>query len=214
MDGTLVDTEPLWGIATYELAEMLGRPLTPELREKTVGGSFANTLNVCAANAGYTLRDGDYERYHAWIYERMGQLLGTGLEPNPGIRGLLTSLADAGMRMFVTTNTERQLADACIAAIGTDFFVDSITADEVSRPKPAPDIYLEAVRRVGERPADCLVVEDSWAGMSAAVAAGCTVLGLAAEVPDHVVSFSPERFIGAEAADVDRWFAAAARGDG
>lgn len=214
MDGTLVDTEPLWGIATYELAEMLGRPLTPQVREKTVGGSFANTLRVCADHAGYTLREGDYERYHSWIYGRMAQLFSTGLEPNPGVRGLLSSLAEAGMRMFVTTNTERQLADACINAVGAHFFVDSITADEVARPKPAPDMYLEAARRVGERPADCLVFEDSWAGMSAAAAAGCTVLGLAAEVPERVTPFAPERFVGASTADVDRWFGAAVRADG
>lgn len=206
MDGTLVDTEPLWGVATYELAEKLGRALTPEVRELTVGGSFANTLRICAAHAGYALRDGDYARYRAWMYARMAQLLSGNLEPNPGVSTLLESLHSAGMRMLVTTNTERELADACIDAVGRGYFLGSITGDEVARPKPSPDMYLEAARRVGERPADCLVFEDSWAGMSAAAEAGCTVLGLAAEVPDGVVAFDPGRFVGADAGDVASWF--------
>ena len=63
MDGTLIDTEPLWGVATYELSEKLGRRLTPELREKTIGGSFGNTLAICAAHAGVELGPGDYVSY-------------------------------------------------------------------------------------------------------------------------------------------------------
>lgn len=67
MDGTLIDTEPLWGKATFELGELLGRPLTPEVRAKTIGGSFPNTLSVVAEWAGYELKDGDLERYRTWM---------------------------------------------------------------------------------------------------------------------------------------------------
>nr|WP_231908538.1 HAD family phosphatase [Corynebacterium mycetoides] len=207
MDGTLVDTEPLWGIATYELSERLGRRLTPQLREKTIGGSFANTLSVAAGHAGVDLGEGDYARHKRWMYARMAELLAGNLEPNPGVRGLLTSLKDTGIPMLVTTNTERELADACIDAVGREFFVDSITGDEVDNPKPAPDMYLEAARRVGHEPADCLVFEDSWAGMSAAAAAGCRVLGLADEVPAGVTAFDPADFVGATAPDVLQLYA-------
>ena len=68
MDGTLIDTEPLWGKATFELGELLGRPLTPEVRAKTIGGSFPNTLSVVAEWAGYELKDGDLERYRTWMF--------------------------------------------------------------------------------------------------------------------------------------------------
>ncbi|MGI0540868.1 HAD family hydrolase [Corynebacterium aquatimens] len=207
MDGTMLDTEPIWGIATYELSEMLGRRLTPELRESTVGGSFTNTLNTCAEWAGVELQDGDYERYKAWMYERMFELLSGPLEPNPGVRDLLESLKAEDMPMYVTTNTERILADKCIDAVGREFFVGSVTGDEVSNPKPDPEMYLTAAAMAGEDPADCLVFEDSWAGMSAAAAAGCRVLGLAENVPDGVVRFDPNRFVGATASDVASWFA-------
>lgn len=214
MDGTMVDTEPLWGIATYELSEKLGRKFNAEKREETVGGSFANTLRVCAQWAGISLNDGDYDRYRRWMYDRMGELLSGELEPNAGVREVLASLRREGVPMLVTTNTERELADKCIDAVGREFFVSSVTGDEVENPKPAPDMYLKAARIVGEHPADCLVFEDSWAGMSAAAAAGCTVLGLAETVPEGAVPFDPARFVGAGATDVFEWFRAARAGDG
>lgn len=209
MDGTLIDTEPLWGIATYELSERLGRRLSTAKREETIGGSFANTLQVCADWAGVTLVDGDLERHRAWMYQRMGQLLSGDIEPLPGIAVLLRSLYDEGVVQFVTTNTERELADYCIDAIGRELFTDTITGDEVPHGKPAPDMYLEAARRVGANPAECLVFEDSWAGMSAAAAAGCRVLGLPGEdrpVPDGVVRFDAANFVRAGAEDVITWW--------
>nr|WP_268989757.1 HAD family phosphatase [Corynebacterium fournieri] len=209
MDGTLIDTEPLWGKATYELGELLGRPLTPEVRAKTIGGSFPNTLNVVAEWAGYELRDGDLERYRTWMFDRMRELFATGIELNPGIGGVLQSLRERGTPMFVCTNTARVLADPCIDAIGRELFTGTIAGDEVAQAKPAPDMYLEAARRAGAQPGDCLVVEDSWHGMSAGAAAGCVVLGLAETVPDGVVRFDPSSFLGAGAADVDGWFSAA-----
>lgn len=209
MDGTMVDSEPLWGIATFELSELLGRRLDDEQRERTVGGSFANTLRVCAEWAGVELADGDYARYRTWMYARMAQLLAADLKPNPGVREVLASLKSRRVPMLVTTNTERELADRCIDAVGREFFVGSVTGDEVAHPKPAPDMYLKAAAMVGKAPADCLVFEDSWAGMSAAAAAGCVVLGLAEEVPVGVTCFDPSRFVGANADDVATWFTTA-----
>ena len=209
MDGTLIDTEPLWGQATYELGELLGRPLTPEVRAATVGGSFPNTLRIVVDWAGYELADGDVDRYRAWMFNRMAELFEGGIALNPGIGGVLDALAARGTPMFVCTNTERVLADPCIEAIGRHYFADTIAGDEVPTPKPAPDMYLEAARRVGVEPRECLVVEDSWNGMSAAAAAGCVVLGLADTVPDGVSRFDPQQFVGAGADDVDGWFSAA-----
>ncbi|WIM68850.1 HAD family phosphatase [Corynebacterium breve] len=208
MDGTLIDTEPLWEIATYELSEAVGRRLSLEKRLETMGGSFANTLQICADWAGVTYDDADATRWKDGMYARMRELLSGDIDTNPGIKQLLISLRETGIPMFVTTNTERTLADPCIDSIGREFFHDTITGDEVPAGKPAPDMYVEAARRVGEDPKRCLVFEDSWAGMSAGSAAGCKVLGLADEVPAGVVRFDPKRFVGANASDVATWFEA------
>lgn len=209
MDGTLIDTEPLWGQATYELGELLGRPLTPEVREQTIGSSFPNTLRIVADWAGHPLAEGDVERYRTWMFGRVAELFSGGITLNPGIEGVLEALAQRGTPMFVCTNTERLLADPCIDAIGRQYFADTITGDEVDSPKPAPEMYLEAARRVAAAPGECLVVEDSWNGMSAAAAAGCVVLGLADAVPDGVSKLDPQALVGAKADDVDSWFSAA-----
>ncbi|QGU07420.1 Phosphorylated carbohydrates phosphatase [Corynebacterium occultum] len=214
MDGTMVDSEPLWGVATYELSEALGRRLTPELRESTIGGSFPNTLSICALHAGISLSEEDYPRYRRRMFDRMAELFSGDLTPNPGVRELLTELKAQNLPMLVTTNTERELADNCIDAVGRDFFIGSVTGDEVPAPKPAPDMYLEAARRVGANPSDCLVFEDSFAGMSGAIAAGCRVIGLPEDpdspVPEGVVLLrslqGSNSFQGVTAEKVHEWF--------
>lgn len=214
MDGTMVDSEPLWGIATYELSEKLGRRLTPQLRETTVGGSFANTLAVCATHAGVSVDAAQAKELHDAMFARVRELFDAHLVPRPGVRELLTELAHNDVPMMVTTNTERQLADPSIDAVGRSFFRGSIAGDEVPAPKPAPDMYLAAAHSLGVAPADCLVFEDSAAGMAAAAQAGCRVIGLP-EDPDAPLPAGALRmrelcgtrsFEGVRAADVERWY--------
>lgn len=190
MDGTMVDTEPQWGIATYELSEAMGRRLTPELRELTIGGSLPRTIRICAEHAGISVDEAGYQRYRDLMLGRVSELFDDALVPNPGVIPLLTELKSQAVPMLVTTNTERSLAQGCIEAVGADFFVGSITGDEVENPKPAPDMYIEAARRVGLPPSECLVFEDSFNGMTAAVDAGCRTIGLHPESvtpPDGVI---------------------------
>lgn len=174
----MVDSEDLWGIATYELSERLGRRLTPELREKTVGGHFAHTFSVAAQWANYQVQPGDEQFYKAWMFSRMQEIFTEQLEPRPGIRRLLGELHALGMPMMVTTNTERCLADTEIGIVGSEFFVGSLCGDEVDAPKPDPSMYRTAARMLGVDPGECLVFEDSVAGMSSAVAAGCKLIGV------------------------------------
>ncbi|KQB85758.1 HAD family hydrolase [Corynebacterium lowii] len=214
MDGTLVDSEPLWGIATYELSEHLGRRLTPELRAATVGGSFHHTLQVCADHAGVEVSPEQAKELHDAMFARVGRLFEQSLAPRPGVRPLLEGLRALGVPMMVTTNTERALADPSIKAVGEQFFCDSVAGDEAGRFKPAPDMYVEAARRLGVAPQECLVFEDSQAGMTAAVAAGCQVIGLPEDESDLVEGVllmqslhgGSRSFEGVRAADVERWF--------
>ncbi|ALC05869.1 hypothetical protein CDES_07280 [Corynebacterium deserti GIMN1.010] len=213
MDGTMVDTEPQWGIATYELSEAMGRRLTPELRELTVGSSLPRTMRICAEHAGITLTEQNYERYRANMFARVHELFDTSLVPNPGVTEILTELKALSVPMLVTTNTERELATRSVAAVGDQFFIDSIAGDEVPSPKPAPDMYLEAARRVGVDPAECLVFEDSFNGMTGAVAAGCRVIGLHPEDVEPPAGVVPLRelhgsnsFVGVTAEKLIQWY--------
>ncbi|MEX3514156.1 MULTISPECIES: HAD family hydrolase [unclassified Corynebacterium] len=214
MDGTLTDSEPLWAEATFYLSETLGKRLTPTERLATVGSTFATTLEICAAKAGVTLTEEDYPKYRKLMFSKVRELFAGNLEVFDGVRGLLRELHADGMPMLVTTNTERYVADGAIAAIGPEFFHDTICGDEVPTGKPAPDMYLQAARSVGADPQECLVFEDSTAGMTAAVEAGCRVIGLPEDdhvaVPDGVVQISQlhghRHLAPAGAADVYAWW--------
>lgn len=84
----------------------------------------------------------------------------------------------AGMRpMAVATNGEARVVDRILEATDLVGLFDAIvTVDQVASPKPAPDIFLEAARRLGVRPHGCLVLEDSNEGLAAARSAGMTAL--------------------------------------
>ena len=216
MDGTLTNSEPLWEQATFHLSETLGRRLTPTERLATVGATFEDTLTICADKAGVMLQPGDTEKYRRLMFDYVKSLFAEHLEIFPGIPELLDELKELGVPMMVTTNTERYVADSAIAALGRHYFVDTICGDEVPHGKPAPDMYAEAARRVGARPQDCLVFEDSAAGMRAAVAAGCSVIGLPegehVTVPDEVTVIAELRgcghrhLEGATARDIYAWY--------
>lgn len=216
MDGTLVNSEPLWGEAMYYLASLMGHSLTPDERAQTIGAAFPDMLRYMARISGVELTDADAAYYKAQLFSKIKDLFAQRLTMFPGVRVLLAELRRAGLPMLVTTNTQREVADSAITAIGREFFTDIICGDEVPQGKPAPDMYLEAARRVGAEPQQCLVFEDSTAGMTAALAAGCRVIGLPEtddiSVPDGAVPITSLRgsahrhLDGATAADVFAWF--------
>ncbi|MGV0390757.1 HAD family hydrolase [Corynebacterium phoceense] len=138
MDGTLTDSEPLWEKATYRMAALLGRELTPEVRERTVGASFPNTFRICCEWAGFTPAHGDYERYRDDSFKYVASLYQSEDTVFPGVRALLSELQADGVPMFVTTNTERAVAIDVVESIGRSYFVDVICGDDVPVGKPDP----------------------------------------------------------------------------
>ncbi|MGS0893683.1 HAD family hydrolase [Burkholderia stagnalis] len=97
----------------------------------------------------------------------------------PMVDGIDAALAAIALPKACASNSYRAYVDAALARTGlARFFGDRLfCADAVARPKPAPDVYLAAARTLGVAPARCLVVEDSVTGITAAAAAGMTVLG-------------------------------------
>lgn len=196
MDGTLVDTEPRWGEATYAMAAAMGRELTPEVRERTVGGTADGTVRLCADWAGLDPTDKEVGQWIDWVYTRVSALFDEGLDMRPGVTNLLDEANEGEVPMMVVTNTFRSLTDQALETIGAGNFVGSVCGDEVVVGKPGPEPYLTAAARLGVDPDDCLVFEDSTNGMLSAVAAGCRVVGLPTEgtvVPDGATPVSTLR---------------------
>ncbi len=177
MDGSLIDTEPLWEIATYDVSEFLGRRLTPELRERCVGNTLRNTLTIAANHAGRTLDDALFAEASADLEGRFSQLVRErGVQWRPGVPDILAEAKAENVPVVLVTNTRRHVAQPCIDAMGEEKFTATVCSDEVEHGKPAPDPYLRGAMLAGAEPGECLAIEDSATGVRSALDAGCRVL--------------------------------------
>ena len=117
------------------------------------------------------------ERKEALYREILDQ---TGLEPLPGAIELFRSLREAGIPFAVGTSTPRGNVEHVLRLIGAEGLIDVIVAaEDVSRGKPDPEVFLKAAAAVGAQPADCVVFEDAVYGIEAAHAGGMKVVALA-----------------------------------
>ena len=200
MDGTLVDSEKLWDVSLQALYVRLGGVLTPEVRTSTVGSSSEGLMRIVYTDLGLAQDPVAMEDSADWLHDYTGELFEQGLTWLPGARELLDALTAAGVPLALVTNTRRGLTERALKSIGSHYFSASVCGDEVEDAKPAPDPYLRAAHLLGVDPAECLAIEDSVTGASAAEAAGCPVL----VVPNDVeVPEGPRRRHVASLAEVD-----------
>ena len=99
----------------------------------------------------------------------------TGVHKKPGLLELLAFVKNARLPMAVATSSEAEYASFTLSRAGVgDWFDAIVSGDQVAHGKPAPDIYLEAARRLAVSAADCVAFEDSEAGIQAVSRAGMT----------------------------------------
>lgn len=183
MDGTLLDTEPIWDVAMERLANRHGIEMTDSLRDATLGNSTVEALTKVFDAAKVPESGRDFEAEEAWMVEYVIGLFAAELPWRPGAREALDLIAAADIPMLVVTNTQREVADIALETIGKHRFIATVCGDEVADGKPAPDIYLRAAEIAGARPHDCLAVEDSPTGSAASHAAGIPTLVVPSAVP-------------------------------
>ena len=171
MDGVLIDTEKHYNAAWCQAATEAGFPFTRE---------HALLLRSCEAKEGEKLMQGifgpsfDYyairERRRELVRERLAQY---GLEKKPGAEETLRFLRAKGIKTAVATATALDITKSHLTTIGVcDLFDSIVSAKNVAHGKPEPDVYLYACEQIGERPQDCMAVEDSPNGIMAAYRAG------------------------------------------
>jgi len=179
LDGTLVDTEPYWIEAEFELVQ-------------EHGGSWSHehALNLVGSDL---LDSGRYIREHAGIDVEPAQIVEELLDKvvvrvertvpwQPGAAELLADLRAHGVRCGLVTMSYRRFVRPILERLPEGTFEVVVTGDAVSQGKPHPEAYLRAISLLGVSAADTLAIEDSNTGTRSAVAAGCTVL----VVPNHV----------------------------
>jgi HAD superfamily hydrolase (TIGR01509 family) len=176
-DGLLLDTESVWTRAEEDLFEAHGVVFTPEHKRELVGTS--------ADIAGGLLE--------TWL-DRPGQLgalieelnvmvvaeLEHGVEAMVGARDLLESLKAQGTPIGLVSNSPLAFVVRSLELVGFEGIFDAVVSGhDVAAPKPAPDPYLEGCRRLGVEPGPSVIaLEDSPTGVTAARAAGLTVIGV------------------------------------
>ncbi len=176
-DGLLLDTESVWTRAEQDLFARRGREFTPADKLELVGTS--------AEIAGRVLeRRLDEPGRAAELIEELNELvvaeLEHGVEAMVGARELLHTLRERGTPIGLVSNSPLVFVTRSLEIAGFDDRFDVVvSAHEATAPKPAPDPYLEACRRLGVEPGPSVVaLEDSPTGVAAAVAAGLTVIGV------------------------------------
>ena len=182
MDGTLVETEQYWGEALQALARRLGGVLSDEGREATVGTSMRTSMAVLDRDLGIRRTEEQWAADGRWVEDTTARLMEAGIEWRPGGADLLLAVREAGLATALVTTTPRRLADLVLRSIwadlGGDPFDVTICGDEVPARKPDPSPYLQAMDALAVDAGDCLVIEDSQAGVTAGLAAGAAVLGV------------------------------------
>jgi sugar-phosphatase len=183
MDGLMVDSEPLWFRMEREFARARGGDWPEALANACVGQGIARTLQTMQETFGFAV---DLERDSATIVDMFLARLGE-LHLKSGLEDLLAAAQNHRIACAVASSSARRLVEATLARFGLRARFDAVVSgDCVACPKPAPDVFLEAARRLGAAPEACVVLEDSLAGVKGARAAGMRVIA----VPER----EPERF--------------------
>jgi HAD superfamily hydrolase (TIGR01509 family) len=175
-DGLLLDTEFLWTLAERKLFARRGLEFTGEHKLQVVGASaevagplFARLLD----------EPGREEAIMAELDELVMIEAQAGGEPLDGARELVGALRAAGVPLALVSNSRPEFVRAVLAPTGLEpSFEFLVTPFDGFAPKPAPDLYLEASRRLGSSATEMVVLEDSRPGVGGALAAGARVIGV------------------------------------
>ncbi len=183
MDGTLIDSEPLWGIALQEVAHELGGAMSDDARTFLIGRDLPTSVDVLLAEVGRPPTPELVAHTAELLLVRTAPLFVEGAPWRPGAQAALATVRDAGLPTALVTNTVRRIAEMALDGIGRWFFDVVVCGDDVAAGKPAPDPYLRAAELLGVAVADCVAVEDSPDGALSADRAGAAVLVVPSEVP-------------------------------
>jgi HAD superfamily hydrolase (TIGR01509 family) len=175
-DGLLLDTESAWTRAEIALYARHGVEFTLDHKREMLGTAGRESRDWLERHLGLPGRG---EELAAEMRALVLDELGDGAPPRPGALELLEALRAQGTPVGLASNSFRAFVDAALAPGDLAARFGSVLSfEEVARPKPAPDIYLESCARLGADPADSVALEDSPTGVAAAVAAGMRVVAV------------------------------------
>jgi len=168
MDGTLMDSQPLWDESFRNCCRERGGTVTPEQVASIAGASIARTCELIAeTGATASPEDPATAEVFAKISARVEAAVRADPPILPGARSITATLNEVGLAQVIVTQSPRPIVEAVAHALG-DVFVELVTGDDGLPGKPTPAPYAAAIELLGLSPEECVVVEDSATGAASA----------------------------------------------
>jgi len=175
LDGVLIDSEQLWDEVREELARERGGRWHDRAQADMMGMSSPEWSQYMHDVIGLAEPP---EEINAEVVRRLQGRYREHLPLLPGGREAVERLA-ASLPLGLASSSNREIIDLVLEESGlARFFRATVSSEEVERGKPAPDVYLEAARRLGVSPERCAAIEDSGNGIRSAHAAGMRVVAI------------------------------------
>jgi HAD superfamily hydrolase (TIGR01509 family) len=175
LDGVLLDSEQIWDSVREELVRERGGRWHERAQRDMMGMSSLEWSRYLHDELGVP---DPPEEISAEVVRRLESRYRDRLPVLPGAREAVERLA-ARWPLALASSSNRELIDLALELMGVrHLFGATVSSEEVARGKPAPDVYLEAARRLGVDPARAAAVEDSQNGIRAAKAAGMRVIAV------------------------------------
>jgi HAD superfamily hydrolase (TIGR01509 family) len=175
MDGVLIESEEIWDTVRETYVRERGGRYDEEIQRAMMGMSSREWSRYLHETAGLTESP---ETINADVVQRM---LAAYHDHLPLLEGAVAAVHRLAARypLAVASSSNRPLIDAVLDVSGLQgSFQATVSSEEVARGKPAPDVYLEAARRLGVAPERCAAIEDSHSGIRSAGAAGMLVVAM------------------------------------
>ena len=175
LDGVIVDSEQVWDEVRQNYTRAVGGTFTEEATRAMMGMSSTEWSRYMAESLGVP---GTPQQINVDIVALMLERYG---EAPPLIPGAVDAVRRIGALwpLAIASSSNPELIEAVLRSADiVSLFETAVSSEEVARGKPAPDVYLEAARRLGVEPVRCAAVEDSHAGIRSAKAAGMRVVAV------------------------------------
>lgn len=177
MDGTLIDSEELHWIAWRDTMADEGVAITREQFRSSFGQRNDSILPQWLGAAATPENIDRIAKAKEELYRQL--IKRNGIEPLPGVEDWVSRLRKEGWLQAIASAAPRANIDAILEALSaTNIFQGIVSAEDVHRGKPDPEVYLTAAARVGVSPERCIVVEDAVAGVEGARRAGMRSIGV------------------------------------
>ena len=175
MDGVIIDSEPFWKQAEFDVFSSLGVIVSEEFTPITQAMTTAEVADFWFEK--YPWENVSLKEVEERVISRVIGLIETNSCAILGIKGFIERLKAQGLKIGVATNSPYRIIPSALQKVGVYELIDVISSAEFEeKGKPDPAVYLSTAQKLAVAPSECIVVEDSHSGMIAAKSAGMTVV--------------------------------------